>query len=420
VAFRYISGSSYCTLEPLSLSLTYALRALKTDIERPWFEAQKKYEIENPLPPWITTDATQVRPVFQRLNDDLANGDVTLHDPNNPIQTKDFSTLYTKIELDELKLKMSALFKMAYDSHKTEGERTRKITLIVSEKNTPHWCSKNQLKSKTLKLKKGEVAYTLEKLIRCFNYLIDHTYVRVGDRVYKQAIGIAMGTNAAVFIANYFLYSFELKFLKRILRNRNHQDITKNTQRTHEHFAYTKRFVDDLLTINNPSFAQHTIYPEYLQLNDEHQGTTAPFLDLQITMSGTTHPSISSTVFDKRTSKKFSKLSFIKYPHINSFLPDQHKYNIVTSQLFRFSRRCTLRRGFVFNTARFLFELAHTKSYSKRRLFSKTLSFLKRFPSLYDASPKHIFFLVRRRLDLILLSPFHRAHLYSSVHTNIL
>ena len=46
------------------------------------------------------------------------------------------------------------------------------------------------------------------------NWLIDNIYVTFGDKCFRQAIGIPMGTDCAPFLANLFLYSYEYKWIE--------------------------------------------------------------------------------------------------------------------------------------------------------------------------------------------------------------
>jgi hypothetical protein len=52
----------------------------------------------------------------------------------------------------------------------------------------------------------------------CKPYLVDNTFVCIGDRIYKQKVGIPMGTNCAVYLATYFLLTFELDFMIKLCK----------------------------------------------------------------------------------------------------------------------------------------------------------------------------------------------------------
>ena len=86
---------------------------------------------------------------------------------------------------------------------------------------------------------------------------MDNIYIRFGNKLYKQIVGIPRSTNYAP------------------LSNDNQVDII-------EAFNSTSRYSDDLLNIDNPYFEGmvNHIYPPELKLNKANTSDTeAPFLD---------------------------------------------------------------------------------------------------------------------------------------------
>ena len=76
-------------------------------------------------------------------------------------------------------------------------------------------------------------------------YLIDNIYVSIGNRVYRQCVGIPMGTDCASLLANLFLFYYEYKYMKNLI---------KNNIILAKKFNNTMRYIDDLLTLNNTQF----------------------------------------------------------------------------------------------------------------------------------------------------------------------
>ena len=87
---------------------------------------------------------------------------------------------------------------------------------------------------------------------------MDNIYIRVGTRLYRQIVGIPMGTNCAPLVADLFLFCYERDFMKD-LSSDNQVDIIKA-------FNSTSRYLDDLLNIDNPYFdgMVKQIYPPEL------------------------------------------------------------------------------------------------------------------------------------------------------------
>ena len=90
-------------------------------------------------------------------------------------------------------------------------------------------------------------------------FLIDNIYVNFGDSIFRQTIGIPMGTNCAPLLANLYLFYYEYKFLEQLQKGKNFHS---------KHFKFTFRFIDDLLSINNKHFREYIsqIYPGDLEL----------------------------------------------------------------------------------------------------------------------------------------------------------
>ena len=91
--------------------------------------------------------------------------------------------------------------------------------------------------------------------------LLDNIYIRFGTKLYRQIVGIPMGTNCAPLVADLFLFCFERDFMED-LSSDNQADVIKA-------FNSTSRYLDDLLNIDNPYFEGmvNQIYPSELQLN---------------------------------------------------------------------------------------------------------------------------------------------------------
>ena len=76
------------------------------------------------------------------------------------------------------------------------------------------------------------------------HYLLDNMFIRSGWKLYRQLVGIPMGTNCALLVANLFLLCYERDFMLSLSDN-NQTDID-------EAFNSTSRYLEDLLNINHP------------------------------------------------------------------------------------------------------------------------------------------------------------------------
>ena len=91
------------------------------------------------------------------------------------------------------------------------------------------------------------------------HFLLNNVDILVGDRVFQQCIGIPVGTNGAPLLAD-LLHIYESA--AGILFSRGGMSPIPKS------FRLTRRYIDDLITINSPWFdsAIRKIYPSALTL----------------------------------------------------------------------------------------------------------------------------------------------------------
>ena len=111
-------------------------------------------------------------------------------------------------------------------------------------------------------------------------FLLDNIYIRFGTKLYRQIVGIPMGTNCAPLIADLFLFCCERDSMTSLSDVEQAEII--------EAFKSTSRYLDDLLNIDNPYFEGmvNRIYPPELQLTKLIPLIPKPhFLDLHLSIS---------------------------------------------------------------------------------------------------------------------------------------
>ena len=101
----------------------------------------------------------------------------------------------------------------------------------------------------------------LPTLVRKCAKLLDNVYIRFGSKLYRQIVGIPIGTNCAPLVADLFLFCYERVFMLFFSED--------NQSGVIEAFNSTLRYLDDLLNIDNNFFDSmvNRIYPSELQLN---------------------------------------------------------------------------------------------------------------------------------------------------------
>ena len=168
--------------------------------------------------------------------------------------------------------------------------------------------------------------WSCQKVCDAIHYLLDNiraVFIRFGSKLYRQIVGIRMGTNCAPLVADLFLFCYERDFTLSLSDN-NQADVI-------EAFNSTSIYLDDLLNIDNPYFQQMVgqIYPTELQLNKAYSFDTAPFLDLSIT-----NDVVSSKIYDKRDYFIFETVNF---PFLDGDVPRFTSHGVYISWLIHFA-----------------------------------------------------------------------------------
>ena len=103
--------------------------------------------------------------------------------------------------------------------------------------------------------------WSCQKVCVALTFLLDNIYKRFGSKLYRQIVGIHLGTNYAPLVADLFLFCYERDFMLSLSED-NQSDVI-------EAFNSTSRYLDELLNIDNDFFDSMVsrIYPSELQLN---------------------------------------------------------------------------------------------------------------------------------------------------------
>ena len=160
--------------------------------------------------------------------------------------------------------------------------------------------------------------WSCQNVCKALIYLLDNIYIRFGTKLYRQNVGIPMGTNCAPLVADLFLFCYERDFMTSL------SDVKK--AEIIEAFKSTSRYLDDLLFIDNPYFEGmvHRIYSPELQLNKANTSDTeALFLDLHLSIS---NGFVSSKIYDKRDDFDFD---IVNFPFLNGDVSRSTSYGVL-------------------------------------------------------------------------------------------
>ena len=213
--YRFISASSKCSTTHISVLLTQALTTIKNFVIK---YCNKSYENTGVNYFWSVKNSLEVLDKYNNIESAFTS-----------VDSFDFSTLYTTLPHNLIKEKLSYLIEWSFD--KTG------LTYICCNSYNSFFSDSKQNKYTN---------WTFLDVINALKFLLDNIFVRFGSNIYRQTIGIPMGTNCAPLIADLFLYCYESQFMAKLYKDQNKHDLLSD-------FNNTFRCLDDILTFQNTS-----------------------------------------------------------------------------------------------------------------------------------------------------------------------
>ena len=304
---RFIAGSRSCTTTRPSKLITECLKLVHSHCTAYCKTIRERTGVNSM---WIINNSLDVIRTLEETQLSLTH-----------LSTLDFSTLYTSLPHARLKNQLYDLLERVFH---TKGK-----SFIATNSFRTFWTNDRTSMRYTY--------FSCRELCLAIDFLIDNIYVRFGSSVFRQVIGIPMGTNSAPLLADLFLHTFEYDFMVKTMKH----DITKAIQ-----FSNTFRYIDDLFSINNVDLGNYisAIYPPELQLTDTSTSSTEVcYLDTHIKTGDTTTP-FRISIYDKRDDFTFR---IVNFPHMDCNIPANPAYGVYISQLVRYARICTSKVDFM-------------------------------------------------------------------------
>ena len=300
IKFRFIIAAPDCSMKPLSKAITKIFRLFYKQVEtynaKSFFYSQVKTF-------WVIQNNEHVINSIKKLNK---------RNSVRSMSTFDFSTLYTKIPHAKLLEVLNEITDFCF-----QGGSHEYISFSLSSKSRARWVPNNS---------KAKIKFNVGLVKDALEYLMKNCFFTFGSKVFRQVIGIPMGSDPAPFMANLFLYHYESLWIKNLKKD----DLQKARR-----FSNTFRFIDDLLTINDDNLFSKNfgqIYPEELQLNLESSGESVNFLDLNLSNC---NGHVEVKLYDKRNNFPFS---IVRLPFSSSNIPSAVFYNCVGAEILRIGR----------------------------------------------------------------------------------
>ena len=157
-------------------------------------------------------------------------------------------------------------------------------------------------------------------MISMLEFLIDTIFVSFEGALFLQVVGIPMGTNCAPLLVDLFLYLYESEFLQNLVKHKKIHEVRA--------FNFTYWYIDDVLSINNPRFAEFfpLIYPPELEIKETtYTASSASILDIYLEFDDSGQ--LSTNIYD---------FNIINFPNMCSNIPASP--GVYFSQLIRYAR----------------------------------------------------------------------------------
>ena len=288
---RFIATSSSCTITERSKLLTSCLTTVKNHVIK-YCENVCERSDKNLF--WSIKNSCEVLNKLKYRSFRASS-----------LSTYDFSTLYTTLLHNLTKDKLVDLIQRTFP-------REGSLYIACYDRNA----------SFTSDAVRNYNLLSCQKVCEALPFLLD---IRFGSTLYRQIVGIPMGTNCAPLVADLFLFCYEIDFMLSLSEDNQSGVIVT--------FNATSRYLDDLLNINFfDSMANH-IYPSELQLNKANVSESeASFLDIHLSISD---GFVKTKIYDKRDDLDFD---IVNFPFLDGDVPCSASYGVYISQLIRFAR----------------------------------------------------------------------------------
>ena len=327
ITFRPIIASKNTITKPLSKDLCKVLKLIMTSCYKRSINFKLSTRINNF---WIIDNTSQLLDMISNLNKTSNATRVT---------TYDFTSLYTTLDHDDIRSAFTTLLERIF------GIRNSRYITIGG--NKAFWANSE---------KSNQHTFSKQDILDSIHCLINNTYFSFGELVFKQHIGIPMGTDCAPFLANLFLHFCESDFISKNL-SINYSNVKL--------LNCSARYIDDISVFNDHGFFEDNcdlIYPEsqiLKRVNSNDQ--EADILDMTVKI---VNGKFVTKLFDKRDNFDFKVYNF---PHASSNISKNVINGIINSQILRYLNICTHADEFWSNT-HILFSNLRDRGHSKRFL----------------------------------------------------
>jgi len=159
------------------------------------------------------------------------------------INTFDFGQMYTNLRHNDIINQMSKVLKLGFGKNENMWVNSH-MAVWHEPKNAKSFFKLNRL-----------------QIMDMISFIVSNTYFQFGNTIYRQTIGIPMGTDCAPLVANLTLFAYEFVFMTNLLKS--------NKAQVGRLLSNCWRCIDDITAINDNCVFEKVykdIYPDSLTL----------------------------------------------------------------------------------------------------------------------------------------------------------
>ncbi|PNH09913.1 hypothetical protein TSOC_003439 [Tetrabaena socialis] len=424
---RFLACSQNCPSTEISHCLTAVLRAVTKSFSKVWAAELPDF------PMWLIDNSSGVISMLHAFNAAQfpVNPAAAHAAAPSPAVARDFSRLYTNLPHDKIRAALHALFAKCLAA---EGTTHLLVTSWLPKPTTdtpvPQVHYKAQFARRTdytpsvgsryREHQSGDITrkITLDDFDALLDTLLDATFIEFAGLLVQQICGTPMGISPAPFIANLFLAWYEFEFLQQYntfapvdipddstaderTAQEAQNDRNRAVRRLLREFIWTRRYLDDLLSLRNPHLEPllkrgvgpapghviHGLYPEELDIPVQQHphlpDSDVPFLDVLICfvpVDGVCR--FTTRLYDKRYQPAFLHVRLSRFIHSSSNVNEAAKRTIFISQFRRLQRIILDIDNFIFEIADLIVTLME-RGYLRPQLLRQCADQLFFLPQLF-------------------------------------
>jgi hypothetical protein len=347
---RIILNGNKVITQPLSKELSIHLKAIIASHRKICENAYRTTAVRHM---WMVSDMKPVLDDIKVLN--------TTRGAKN-LRTADFPTLYTKIPHDDLLKTITQGIEEVFQYHAGKAEPGAEIVLKITYNQT----KKERQAYVGPRSTESKKYITKDKLISMLEYLINNIYSTVGDKTFKQIIGIPMGTDCAPFIANLYLHFKEYNWIKKMLE--------KDKKLLLEHFNHCFRYLDDFLGLNSGNKLEEyrkDIYGLRIDTTNEEDNQQGDYYNMTLKI---VDGRFTVDLYNKTDAYDFD---IIQFAHHSSNTNKATDANVIHGQLHNYLSVCDRLERFIERGQKDLEKMIITNGQSRKTLQQRVWRFLK-------------------------------------------